>query len=480
MINSLSKQHKNGDFKANVIKLMGGTFGAQLIVIVTLPLLTRLFSPEAFGQAAIYTAIIAILVMLTCGRYEMAIPLPKSDRRAADIVLLCILLVTAVSTLGFVGIFTYLLIAHTYFAIPYNHYLWLIPIGVFIGGIYVVLTNWGVRTKSFSAISVNKVAVAAITALSQILFAMAGLVSGIFLFIAQIQGNLIGVIGFVAQIRAKLFHLCQTSNRLRLYAVLKKYKDFPKYTIFSSLLGAGAWRLPVLIFGLFYSPYYVGMYVLGFRVFQMPVSLISNTVSRVFFQKIAEGKGKNNILVESLASDMGGLVLVLFVFISMSGQSLFSFIFGAEWSEAGWYAQILSPWAFVWFITASFTPIFAVLGQQKLQLRLNAINFFMRLAVIVLGGIYFDIQITILLLSIFGFVMYFYRLIVLFSLVNASLYRVAKSIAAHLIYAIPISLIGYFGNQSSMLLIFSTLLMIATMVINFIYIYKYKGKDIYV
>lgn len=63
------------------------------------PILTRLYSPEAFGFLAIFISITSIVGVIACMRYELAIMLLKSDEKAANLLALCLLSVVAISGL---------------------------------------------------------------------------------------------------------------------------------------------------------------------------------------------------------------------------------------------------------------------------------------------------------------------------------------------------------------------------------------------
>ena len=77
-------------FLKNVSKLALGTGIAQLITILISPVLTRLFLPEQYGIFALYVSLITILSVFSTCRYEFAIVLPKSKRRAEELYFLSI------------------------------------------------------------------------------------------------------------------------------------------------------------------------------------------------------------------------------------------------------------------------------------------------------------------------------------------------------------------------------------------------------
>lgn len=59
--------------------LMTGTVMAQAIGYLISPILTRIYTPEQMGDLGVYMRAISFLSALASARYELSLPLPKSD-----------------------------------------------------------------------------------------------------------------------------------------------------------------------------------------------------------------------------------------------------------------------------------------------------------------------------------------------------------------------------------------------------------------
>lgn len=97
------------NFLRSILVLMTGTAMSQLIPIIASPLLTRIFSPENFGSFAFYLSIITIASTVVTGKYEQAIPLPKSNRSASYLTALSLVNSCIITLILFViaGIYTF-------------------------------------------------------------------------------------------------------------------------------------------------------------------------------------------------------------------------------------------------------------------------------------------------------------------------------------------------------------------------------------
>ena len=72
-------------FVSNVVTLSTGTIIAQALGILAAPILSRLFAPEAFGVLGLFTAISGIIGAMVCLRYDLAIMLPRQDKKAVNL-----------------------------------------------------------------------------------------------------------------------------------------------------------------------------------------------------------------------------------------------------------------------------------------------------------------------------------------------------------------------------------------------------------
>ena len=67
----------SGQIWPSVVKFLGGSLGAQFLVIASAPLLTRLYSRSEFGSFGVFVSFVALGCTLGTLRYEMAIVLAK-------------------------------------------------------------------------------------------------------------------------------------------------------------------------------------------------------------------------------------------------------------------------------------------------------------------------------------------------------------------------------------------------------------------
>jgi len=403
---------RSSSFAADVLKLVTGTTLAQVITVLAAPIITRFYGPEAFGFLAIFTSITSIIGIIACMRYEMAIMLPKTDEEAANLLGLSLLCVGVVSGLtvpvlyfGGDALLSFLR------ASDLGPYLIIVPPFVFISGVFLALNYWNSRTRHFGRLSVVRVTSSLATTGTQLGAGFVGYTTGGSLVGASLVGVTVstGILG--SQIWRDDHAVLRRGVSWRgMLEGLKRYKNFPLFDSGSALLNTVSWQLPIFLLSTFFSPTVVGFYSLGFMVLQMPMSLIGGAIAQVFFQRASEARsdGTLSLLVENAFR----LLLVVGTFpllvVAIIGPDLFMVIFGKNWAEAGLYAQILSIWALVWFISSPLSTIWAVLEKQTFGLRVTTLNFVTRVISLVLGGISGSPTVALALFAFSGIFVYGY------------------------------------------------------------------------
>jgi O-antigen/teichoic acid export membrane protein len=227
---------------------MGGTAGAQLIILLSAPILTRLYSPEDFGVLAVLVSMLSILIVLVSFRYELAIPIADDEQTALSLVLICLCLtaIVSITTAVVVWIFGEKL-ANLMGIGTYADYLWMLPIGLFLMGVYQTFKYWATRAKAFSCIAKTKLTqsiASLVIQLSLFKFGPLGLITG------HITGQFLG-----ARALMKAGPTGSNIQYLRwadLHFAAMRYRRFPIFTTWASIFNTSGMQLPILLFSSFF------------------------------------------------------------------------------------------------------------------------------------------------------------------------------------------------------------------------------------
>ena len=113
----------------------------------------------------------------------------------------------------------------------------------------------------------------------------------------------------------------------------------------------------------------LGQFQLAWAIMQVPIALIAGSVSQVFLKKLAVTEpGKMRTLVRFTLVRAAMVAVVPFAALFVVAPWLFPFLFGAQWDQAGYFAQALTPWLYMTVLTSPISNIFVVTENQKQML----------------------------------------------------------------------------------------------------------------
>ncbi|QVL49810.1 MAG: oligosaccharide flippase family protein [Thiocapsa sp.] len=402
----------NTTFKSDVLRLVSGTGLAQIIALLAAPILTRLYAPEAFGVGALFASLTGILGVVACMRYELSIVLPDNDREAANLLAVSLVFTVLMTLLTLLLVWSSGSDIIRWIRMPeLAPYLWLVPVTVLVSGLFTALNYWNTRTKHFTRLSIARVTSALANTSGSLGAGLAGHATGGALIAANLGGQAVATSVLGGQIwrdNGRSILACITWQEM--WAGLKRHRKFPLYGSWAGLLNTISWQLPVLMLGGFFSPAVAGFYALGFRILQMPMSLIGGAISQVFHQRAAEAHNAGQLgpLVEALFKRLFLVALLPTLMLTIIGRDLYVVVFGERWAEAGVYTQILSIWSLVWFVSSPMSNLFGVLGRQEQGLKIQILIFSSRFVALAVGALLDSVIIALVLFSLSGVAVYGY------------------------------------------------------------------------
>lgn len=447
------------EFLFNVLKLVTGSVIAQILAIVLVPLITRLYIPEDYGLFSLVLAITGIIAIFSSLSYQLSIMLPRDDIDAAHIVVLCsaLILVSSLVT-GLLIFFFANPIANALKTPALTQYLYFVPFLVFFLAIFSILTYWNSRRKRFGVYAIAQVT----NSLSS-----KGIQIGTGLISASPLGLIFGnIIGYIFAIIIMLkgfrgdFNLFKKTTKKTLIDVAIRYKKFPLFTSWSSTANTISLQIAPLLLVYFYSPIVVGYYAIAQHVVQIPMGLIGSAVGQVFFQKASEEKNRTgNIskVVHEVHRRLISIGIFPMILILIIGENIFAFVLGFQWYPAGLYAKILVPWLLLVFIASPLSTVFSVLERQQIELSFNISILISRIGVLCIGGLFLDPLGTLILFSFTGILFWGW---LNFYLLNISNISTKEGINDYLYYlligliiSIPLIIIKLFYPESLYLLL---------------------------
>jgi|TARA_R110002072_G_scaffold212927_1_gene370341 O-antigen/teichoic acid export membrane protein len=360
------------EFTKNVMRLVGSSTVAIAITLISLPIITRIYSPEDFGQFQILLSTVGVLSVITSFRYEIAIVLPKGRAEASAVYTLALIflvlttLLIALAFFFFGGAFLGLLNAEVL-----EPYLFLMCIAIFLAGVVQVLRYAITREKRFKELGGNRVIEAAS---AQGMKISLGLFSPTFLslFISQVAGY---VLSFVLAAKYKKTKL--NFSRMRLRWALRKYNRFILYNTPAVLVNTVALQLPVFMIARFFGPELVGYYVLAVKLIEVPLKIVGNAISQVYYKQAADifhsGPERLLSLYQRTVAKLSLVMIFPAVLVITLAEPVVPYVLGESWSEVGSIMMFLVVWKFFEFINYPVSTTLTVINEQHIDLGLKCV-----------------------------------------------------------------------------------------------------------
>ena len=454
------------NFITNVLKLISGSVTAQFLGIILIPIITRIYNPDDFGIFQLFMSLSGILVIVSTFSYQFAIMLPKTEEDAANVTAVCIALVAVTALLT--GILIMLIpenVDHIFNTPGISRYLPLLPLIIFLNGMFFVQNYWLSRKTRFGVIAGSRVSNTLTSKAFQIGFAKwsitpFGLVGG---FIA---GYLFADLVMLRGIKKDIQVFKKISIK-RMKEMAIKYKKFPLFSSWSSIANTISPQVPAFLLAFFYSTSVVGYFSLANQVVNMPMGIVGSAIGQVFFQKVSEvkngnGTGDMKVIVTEVYQKLISIGIFPMILLILLGEQIFTFAFGENWHTAGTYVKILVPWIFLVFLSSPISTLYNVYEKQTVWLIFSILLLGSRVVALVIGGTYGSAEFALALYSFTGIVFWLWNNAYLLGLAGISkkesIEILIKYTIIGLIASIPIILIELIST-SFYIIIFAAVVM---------------------
>ncbi len=410
--------------KGSFVQNVGLTSSSKIIVLslsfLFVPILSRLYNPDAYGNFALYNSITSIVVVFTLLGYPNAYTLVK---RRDDFVNLIIFQMITIVSISIISIIPLLIISHS-FNDP-DGLLWYLPAGILINGFIGIFSNWMIRNKDF------KVS-AALESGGEILIRLVNLSIGILgngykygLIIGNMSGRAIaGTINVFRFFRDEKSFLGSLKPDI-VKRVLFEWRQYPKYILPNQLIQQFGSQLPVYFLAFIYGSEELGYFSMALTLFNIPVQLFSNAISPVFLQKAYELNSKSFSSLSSFTSRLvvycQVLIFIPILILMVLSKEIIPFFLGQKWEST---AIVISITSLYIYLEILITPLFSLFQVLRRELMLVSLNVFSLVLIISCLAIAIFLELpfyqSIIILTGAKAFSYIFQGVMLFRLLNLS------------------------------------------------------------
>ncbi|MBR5855626.1 MAG: oligosaccharide flippase family protein [Paludibacteraceae bacterium] len=388
----------------NFAKLLSANVVAQVIGLLIYPILTRIYAPEDFGLLNLFLSIGNVLVVLSVAEYHYAIVLPKSNRAAASVFHIGLILLVATCIVISISTLFSKQIGNWFNSPELASYYWLMPIFVLTLGLWNLLNYWYTRHKQFTKISSYQISQSVLSAGGKVGFGYAGWLQGGLVY-STILGSLVSVVWhmlvtFRSTIRPLL---CFSWNDIQNQA--KEFRNFPLFVMPRTLMNTVGGNLPILLLTPYFGLSEIGFFSLAFTLAFRPINIICSSLYQVLFQKISDSVNTHQRilpLIRSYLIKSGTMLTAGFVVLYIALPWITNWFLGNDWDLVSDYIRLMLPWLLLIFLNTSLSFLPDVFKKQHVYLCFEIAYIILRILILIIGIWTQSIRTTILLYSLVG------------------------------------------------------------------------------
>lgn len=384
----------NSRLLRNILTVAGGTAGAQALSMACMPLITRLYGPEAYGVLGVFMGLAMMLVPVAALTYPIAIVLPRRDADASGLVRLSLVVAGLIALLcaaALAGFGTALVERLGIEEVA--PYLMLLPPVMLAGAALEIAQQWLIRRQRFS-LSARVAVLHAL--LHNGLRTLGGLVHAVpaVLVLTSALGPALHALMLLIGIRrapapGQERHGPSEPAASGL-ALARRYRDFPLFRAPLILINTVSQNLPTLVLAAFFGAAAAGFFALCKQALSMPTQLIGKSVADVYYPKLTQAIQRREPVAGMLAKATASLALVglaPFALVFAAGPWLFALVFGPAWAGAGEFARWLALAEYSIFISRPCTVAVPALALQGRFLVFELFSTGLRIGALLLGAL---------------------------------------------------------------------------------------------
>lgn len=338
----------------------------QIILIITIPIVSRIYSPTEFGEFTLFSNIAMILIPIINARYDLLIINAKNQHKAN--------VLSQISFIISVIIILIIVPIASIFSIIYPQYMltmFFMIITLILVSFTNIFTNYLNRERNYKVLSIINIFRSGSMAIIQIIlgvlhFGSLGLIIG-FAF------SYVAGIGIGYKIFKNHFYIITDKKEVR--DAFFEHKNQLIYSTPSILINSLSFSIVIFFLGILYTNEEVGIYGMAIRILGVPITIISLGLSKIFMQKANDYYVKYGTFRKLLIKFSEALVILsiaLYLPFYLLSETVVNLILGSQWLETIAVMQLIIPLFAVRLIVSTVSLSIVVIKKQQIELMLQS------------------------------------------------------------------------------------------------------------
>lgn len=355
----------------------------HVVTFCSLPLILRIYGPEAFGEYSLILSIGYVLLVVATLKLEVVIPTMQHVSLAARLTSALFVLSLLVGIAVFpVGLATYVLTGwkpgHAIAAVPVYG---TIAAFVCLLSSFLIMRNWLVRIQALFGVTLMQI----VRPVGFVVLAIAfGYIwpetapsNGLALLSATAIALLLAVVLGYAQVPKRLRRFIWPTRWHRSLQEVRANTSFLSALSTSQILDLISLQVPLWFTAALYGATPAGWIALAGRIVFLPAMIVGSSLGPVLNRRVSEAYYSKKRLAEQISAFLMALGLIGaigFSLIAILAPWFTDMVFGGKWAGAAPTLRVYCFYGFAYFLSATTAFIPILLREKVYLVALNAIR----------------------------------------------------------------------------------------------------------
>lgn len=358
MLSALNDKFRSSSFVRNSARLLSANILSQSLTLAALPFITRMYSPEAYGNFAFFLIASSIISSISALSLPSSIIRSNSPFHANRIFSICVTIIVLIHT----ALALVVLPLSFVLSIKFSDVL-IILVGSLMTALLLGSQAISNHRTSYKALS-RQTVIRAIVYISLALLAPAlgASADGMVLFTCHIVSLLLSIL--YLHYSLQIFEALRLLKLARVLALFRKEKDVVSFMLPASWIDILSERAVALKLQASGMDALLGNFHLSQRTLSMPATVLGSAVARVFTPELAKkakaGSSEVRKLVFRVWLSLALIGILPLLTVVAFAPQIFAVVFGPGWDTAGNFAQVMAFGYYAKFISTPTSSIYLV------------------------------------------------------------------------------------------------------------------------
>ena len=375
--------------KKDIFSLISYASIGNLIPIISLPFLVKLYSPEQFGQVTLYTVFLIIFSNILSLKYDQAILVSKNKDETITLFLSSLTLTIFSSIL----ILTLVLLSFLFLNFSLDN-IFLIFFGIIFQFLTSTIFIYHNRNMNISFMNLSKT-------LPLILYVLVAFTLPFFnldlnqplvytRLISLFISSIVLIFGVYSDFSNYSFSIEKSKK------VLQEYINYPKNILPSKALNMISKNSIDIFISILFGNAILGIFSISRRIVSIPEMVISRPLETYFRRKVFTNNSLNTKKLKTTFFKYFKNISISSIFVYLSlvfiAPEILPYIFtGKEWGDIIPVVTVLSLGYTVSFVVVPFMSVFRILKIEKYEMIFQTV-FFFAISILFTSVIVFDLK----------------------------------------------------------------------------------------